>query len=118
MNKIEKGRLGEELAVKYLLEKGFAILERNIVFHKLELDIIAEKNNVLFVIEVKSNFTKDWVTPIVRIDKQKIKHLYRAAFEYMKNQDRWVDFELLGLAVSVNLESKKACIETFTIGLN
>lgn len=118
MKKSEKGRLGEDLAVKYLLERGYTILDRNVRMHRLELDIIAEKENVLFIVEVKSNFTQDGISPILRIDSRKMSHLYRAAFEFMNAQGRWVDFELLGLAVSVNLESKKACIETFNLGLN
>ena len=37
------GRLGESLAVGYLLENNYVILERNWRFHKAEIDIIAKK---------------------------------------------------------------------------
>ena len=53
------GRLGESLAVGYLLENNYVILERNWRFHKAEIDIIAKKEAQIIIIEVKtrnSNF--------------------------------------------------------------
>ena len=47
------GKLGEELAVDFLEKNGYEILETNWTFQKAEVDIIALKNNVLAVIEVK-----------------------------------------------------------------
>ena len=49
------GKMGENLAVKYLKRNGYKILERN--FKKLpwgEIDIITKKDNYLIFIEVKS----------------------------------------------------------------
>ncbi|MDC1327580.1 YraN family protein, partial [Ulvibacter sp.] len=37
----ELGKIGEQLAVDYLSRNGFTILERNYVYDKAELDIIA-----------------------------------------------------------------------------
>ncbi|HUT96358.1 MAG TPA: YraN family protein [Candidatus Paceibacterota bacterium] len=49
------GDLGEKIARKYLEGKGYRILDKNFRYSKLgELDIIAEKNNNIFFIEVKT----------------------------------------------------------------
>ncbi|HEX8576362.1 MAG TPA: YraN family protein, partial [Flavobacterium sp.] len=45
----ELGKQGEALAVEYLQKNGYTILETNWVFQKAEIDIIAQKENVLAV---------------------------------------------------------------------
>ena len=42
MNTKARGDIGEELAVKYLAEKGYKILHRNLKLAKCEIDIVAE----------------------------------------------------------------------------
>ena len=54
MNTREKGDKAEEIAVKYLVDKGYSIKKRNFSFGKIgELDIIAEKDDTLVFVEVK-----------------------------------------------------------------
>jgi len=48
------GEIGENIAVKFLIKHGFAILERNYTKKWGEIDIIAKKSNKLYFIEVKS----------------------------------------------------------------
>ena len=48
------GEFGENIAVKFLLKQGFDILDRNYTKKWGEIDIVAEKNNKLYFIEVKS----------------------------------------------------------------
>ena len=48
------GRKGEELAVNYLKNKGYRILNRNFRHKKAEIDIIAQKEDILAMIEVKT----------------------------------------------------------------
>lgn len=48
------GKLGEELAVDFLQKAGYEILETNWTFQKAEIDIIAKKDTVLAVVEVKT----------------------------------------------------------------
>lgn len=48
------GELGEEIACKYITKRGYLILERNYTKKWGEIDIIANKNNVLYFFEVKS----------------------------------------------------------------
>src|ERR1035437_10084709 len=48
------GELGENIAVKFLVKHGFSILDRNYTKKWGEIDIIAEKANKLYFVEVKS----------------------------------------------------------------
>ena len=48
------GKLGEELAVDFLEKNGYEIIETNWTFQKAEVDIIAKKDAILAVIEVKT----------------------------------------------------------------
>ena len=113
----KKGRLGEDLAVKYLVERGFQILERNKRINRYEIDIIGQKESILYFFEVKSNFCNDGASPLIRIDKEKQRHLYRGALGYMKEAKFYGDYEIMGVAVSVDLQKKKASIELVTCGL-
>lgn len=52
------GQRGEEIALKYLELKGFAIVERNYSTKDGEIDIISIKDNVLYFIEIKTTLLK------------------------------------------------------------
>lgn len=54
----ETGKTGEKLAADWLEKKGFTILEKNWRHKRLEVDIIAEKDNLLHFIEVKADHPK------------------------------------------------------------
>ena len=47
------GEIGEEVACKYLINKGFTVLERNFTRKAGEIDIIATKEWELHFFEVK-----------------------------------------------------------------
>ena len=48
------GNLGESLACRYLENKGFRIIERNLHISRNELDIIAEDKTHIIFVEVKT----------------------------------------------------------------
>ena len=53
------GELGEEVACKYLIKQGYSVLERNYTKKWGEIDIIAQKDETLFFVEVKSKSVSD-----------------------------------------------------------
>ena len=65
------GKKGEELAVNHLLKKGYNILERNYRFDKAEVDIIAQKKDILAVVEVKTRTSADFGNPESFVSKKK-----------------------------------------------
>jgi putative endonuclease len=85
------GKLGEELAVDFLEKNGYEILETNWTFQKAEVDIIALKNNVLAVIEVKTRSSIDFGLPQEFVKPKKIQLLVKAINEYVTQNDIDVD---------------------------
>jgi len=48
------GKIGENIATKFLVKHGFSVLDRNYTKKWGEIDIVAEKDNKLYFVEVKS----------------------------------------------------------------
>jgi len=79
------GDEGENLATHFLEQEGFLILERNYFAKKMgEIDIIAQKGEVLHFIEVKSSRTD--FDPVYNITAAKIRKLIYSAHYYMKHR--------------------------------
>lgn len=85
------GKKGEALAEEYLLRNKYTILAKNWRYQKAEIDIIALKEGVLAIVEVKTRTTIDIVTPMEAVNKKKIKLLVAAANEYVVEYDLDVD---------------------------
>ncbi len=103
------GKLGEDLAAKFLQEKGFQIIERNWRFQKKELDIIAYHDNFLVVIEVKSRSTDYFEHPADAITLKKIKFIVRATDAYV--EQKGIENEVRFDVVSVIKKEEKYEIE-------
>ena len=83
----ELGKWGEELAAKYLEQKGYVIRDRDWRQGKLDHDIVAvadDGETVVFV-EVKARKTNAFGQPEQAVDAKKIKRLARAADSYVKS---------------------------------
>jgi len=87
----EFGKLGEQLAVDFLLKKGYAIQKRNYRFLKGEIDIIAMKEEVLAIVEVKSRSNEFLEDISDTVNPKKIKLLIEAADNYVLEEDLDVD---------------------------
>lgn len=79
-----QGLRGEDMATSLLLQKGYKILERNWHCGHLEVDIIAENDDCLVIVEVKTRKGTTFGEPEVFVDIQKQRHLIRAAKYYAK----------------------------------
>jgi putative endonuclease len=77
------GKIGENLAVSYLEDKGYNIIERNYRFGRGEIDIIVEKNQMLIFIEVKTKKHGDFGDPIYWTTRSKQKQIGRIARGYL-----------------------------------
>lgn len=87
----ELGKKGEDLAVEYLQQNGYKILDRNWTFQKAEIDIIAQKENILAIVEVKTRSSLDFGSPQDFVKPKKIQLLIKAVNAYIN--DREMDFE-------------------------
>ncbi|MEY8869476.1 YraN family protein [Meridianimaribacter flavus] len=79
----ELGKKGEQLAVDFLLQNHYEIVERNYRFDKAEVDIIAQKGDILAIIEVKTRSTTDFGNPQDFVKPKQIKNLVKAVDEYV-----------------------------------
>lgn len=95
----ELGKQGEQIAVDYLLEKGYEIVQRNYQARKAEIDIIAKKEHWLIVVEVKTRTSIDFGNPEDFVNKKKIKLLVKAIDEYVLETD--LDLEIRFDIISV-----------------
>lgn len=95
----ELGKKGEELAKEFLQKNGYTILESNFVFQKAEIDIIAQKDDALIVVEVKTRSSVDFGNPQDFVSPKKIKLLVKAIDEYvnLKNIDLSIRFDIISV---------------------
>lgn len=86
MNTTNIGKYGEELAAKYLVKKGYKIIERNFRIRGGEIDIIALDDKTLVYIEVKTRKDYSFGRPEEAVTSYKIKFLERSAKFYRNNR--------------------------------
>ncbi len=81
-NKIQKGDFGENLVSQFLIKQGFVIKAKKYRRKLGEIDLIAEKNDILAFVEVKlrENIYFD-ISEVVNITKQQ--KIILAAKEYI-----------------------------------
>ena len=77
------GVWGEIFAARYLRDNGFDIISSNYVCRFGEIDIIAEKNNIIHFVEVKTRNKDSSVRPMEAVDEGKQKRLEMAAKNYL-----------------------------------
>ncbi len=77
------GKLGEEIAVNYLVGKGYEIVERNWRNTHKEIDIIAKDGETLVMVEVKTRQTDEYGNPDIAVTKKKQRLLIAAANAYL-----------------------------------
>ncbi|WP_348812139.1 YraN family protein [Flavobacterium maritimum] len=105
----ELGKLGEEMAVEYLKKEGYTILETNWTFEKAEIDIIAQKENTLAVVEVKTRSSLEFGLPQDFVKPKKIQLLVKAVNAFVIEKD--LDIEVRFDIIAINKESKSFVIE-------
>lgn len=93
-----KGKEGENIAAKLLIEQGHKILERNFRIQRGEIDIISEKENVLYFTEVKYWVETSPIHPLEIFTQVKIRRMKTAALYYLSRnvsfRDHFVSFSL------------------------
>lgn len=100
----ELGKKGEELAVELLQKNGYTILECNWRYKKAEVDIIALKNDILAVIEVKTRTSNYFGNPQDFVNQKKIQLLVEAINEYVTSKDLNIEvrFDIIAILKNKN----------------
>ncbi|HWS60445.1 MAG TPA: YraN family protein [Flavobacterium sp.] len=99
------GKLGEENAVEFLQKEGYEILETNWTFQKAEIDIIAQKENILAIVEVKTRSSLDYGLPQDFVKPKKIQLLVKAVNEYVVSNDLDIEVRFDIIAITASAQS-------------
>jgi putative endonuclease len=95
------GDQSETVATSYLEQNGFVILERNFYAKKLgEIDIIAQKDDALHFIEVKSG--RSDFDPVYNITPSKLRKIINSAHYYLKTKKLDMPFSIDALIIRYN----------------
>ena len=93
------GKIAEDLAVDFLIKNQYKILARNFRYLKAEVDIIAETENQIVIVEVKARNTDAFLEPQEAVNKKKIKLLISASNYFIEenNIDKEVRFDIISV---------------------
>ena len=87
MHSRDIGALGEKIAAEYLTGLGYVIRERNFRSREGEIDIIAEKDDFLVFIEVRTRTSNSYGTPEESVTTQKKERLIALAEAYIEDRE-------------------------------
>jgi len=80
---VDQGRIGEEIAEKYLRQQGYQIIEKNFHSQQGEIDLIAADGEVLVFVEVKNYSFRSLGSPLGAVRRSKCDSIIHAARTYL-----------------------------------
>ena len=104
------GKYGEDLAAKYLLDRGYEILERNWRCALGEIDLVAKDKNGFVFVEVKTRSGTGYGHPFEAITATKVSRMRRLVAHWCKQNDKSGAQVRLD-AISVLVRSGRVAIE-------
>ena len=124
MQSKEIGQLGEKIAEKHLIKKGFSILDKNYPFsipgspQLAEIDLIAKKDGSISFVEVKTSLEeslKQAFSPEDRVNFWKRKKIRQAAESWLNKNKIPLDskWQVDVMSVTIDAQEKKARIRLF-----
>ena len=105
----EFGKEGEKLATDFLIDKGYAIKRKNYRYLKSEIDIIAQKEDILAIVEVRARSNDQIISIAETITPKKIKLLVIGADHYVTSNE--LDVEVRFDVITILKNSKIFKIE-------
>ncbi len=78
------GKIGEQLACKFLHGLGYKLLDRNYLIRQGEIDIVAQKKDVLVFVEVKTRKSDRFGTAAEAVTWRKRQSIMLTALNYIQ----------------------------------
>jgi len=94
------GDWGEEKATQFLTKNGYKIIERNFRWARGELDIVAEKDDLLIFVEVKTATSANMGEPASWVTPRKQKQIALAAQKFLQDnriENKDCRFDVIGI---------------------
>lgn len=85
-NNLSKGKLGEKIAIKYLIKNSYKIIATNYNTKLGEIDIIAIYNKILVIIEVKTRTSIDFGYPFEAVNRSKQNKIINVSQIFLKEK--------------------------------
>ncbi|OPX51243.1 hypothetical protein CLTHE_00310 [Clostridium thermobutyricum DSM 4928] len=104
------GDYGEDIACKFLISKGYRIIEKNFRNRFGEIDLICLKNNILTFTEVKTRYYSNYGLPKEAVNFNKRKNIiFLSKFFISKNNfnDFFIRFDVIEIFLNINSDSYK-----------
>lgn len=111
------GRRGEQLACRYLRQKGYQIVAQRFRTKFGEIDIIARKQNLLAFVEVKTRRGSRFGTPLMAITRDKQIKLLKAAQIYLKGLGKIAqNYRTQFLGIGIEFDHRTHRLECVRLG--
>lgn len=108
------GRIGEQLAKKYLLNDGYDVVGENITYSFGEIDLVAKKNDVYYFVEVKAADinSKMAISLSERLHPRKLNRFKKSVQAYIAANNLYQhEVALMALLVKIDHHHKKSWIK-------
>ncbi len=103
MTKRAVGDTGEDIAAEFLERQGLTILDRNVVRHGVEADILAKQGKTWVIVEVKSKHGAAYGRPQEMVGPQKQRQLRRFAHSLLAEKgDVLLRIDVIAVDLSAN----------------
>jgi putative endonuclease len=96
----ELGKRGEDLAVRELTSRGYAILDRRYRTRHGEIDIVCEDRGTIVFVEVRARATREFGSPAETVTDAKRRKVTAMAVDYLARKritDRPCRFDVVGI---------------------
>lgn len=118
----QKGEIGEKIALQYMIDAGFTIIETNYTKKTGEIDIVATKQGILNFVEVKTLFNSHANTvshetkpydPWQNVSREKLRRFGRTCELYIieKRVSHETPWQIDVVAVTVSHETGKSQVQ-------
>ncbi|MFO7712676.1 MAG: YraN family protein [Dehalococcoidia bacterium] len=112
MDRQEVGKLGEQIAHRYLKKRGYRIREKGFRCRHGEIDIIAQKKDCIVFVEVRARTGLDFGTPEESLTRAKKRRLIASALTYTStHQDLPAQWRIDVVAIELDDQGRTRRIE-------
>lgn len=102
----ELGALGERVAERWMVGRGWRVLARRFRIGHRDLDLIVQRGQVVAFVEVKARYSGGFGGPVCAVGRGKRRHLWRAATVWIDRYGRpgvEYRFDVIGVLVGGGL---------------